>query len=182
MNINGTGTIDDALGRPTPLDRARFVARQKQIYEHMYPETIHGANLNIPQSRHADGLEERPPSFAALVAASTSWSRRTIQRAARIGARIDISLMDALADTPIARRTRDLEQISDMETDEQQELLRRLRDAEQPPSTLSALMANPDAPAPTPSNLDHLKRIWRNSSRAERDEFREWLADPDAGS
>ncbi|MCY4503112.1 MAG: hypothetical protein OXE57_16295 [Alphaproteobacteria bacterium] len=173
---------DNVFTSLTPLGRARYLAREKQVYERCYPETIHGANLNIPQSRNTDGLEEPPPSFVALAAASTPWSRRTIQRAARIGARIDISLMDALADTPIARRTRDLEQISDMDTDEQQELLSRLRGAEQPPSTLSALMPNPHAPLPTPSNLDRLKLIWRRSSRAERDEFREWLADPDAGS
>ena len=69
-----------------------------------------------------------------------------------------------------------------MDADDQQQLLRCLQGAAQPPATLSALMANPDAPAPTPSNLDRLKHIWHQSSRAERDEFREWLADPDAGS
>ncbi len=173
---------DDVFSSLTPLGRARYLAREKQVYERCYPETKHGAHLSIPQFLREITATERPPSFVALAAASTPWSRSTIQRAARIGARIDISLMDALADTPIARRTRDLEQIADVEADEQQLLLRCLRGADQPPPSLSALMANPDASAPTPSNLDRLKRIWRNSSLAERDEFREWLADPDAES
>ena len=171
---------DDAFSSLTPLGRARYLAREKQVYEHCYPETKQGAHLSIPQFLREIAATERPPSFVALAAASTPWSRRTVQRAARIGARIDIQLMDALADTPIARRTRDLEQIADMDADDQQQLLRCLQGAAQPPATLSALIANPDAPAPTPSNLDRLKYIWRQSSRVERDEFREWLADPDA--
>ena len=173
---------DDVFTSLTPLGRARYLAKEKQVYEHCYPETKRGAHLSIPQFLREIAATERPPSFAAVAAASTPWSMRTIQRAARIGARIEISLLDALANTPIARRTRDLEQIADMDADDQQQLLRCLQEAAQPPATLSALMANPDAPAPTPSNLDRFKRIWRNSSRAERDEFREWLADPDAGS
>lgn len=113
------------------------------------------------------------PGQTALDRLRLSLQRR---RAARIRARIDTALLDALADTPIARRETDLQRIADMDSDEQQELLMRLQDAEQPPSSLSALMPRREAEPSLPGNVDALKRIWRKSSRAEHREFREYLA------
>ena len=169
----------DVLNRPTPLARARFLASEKREYERVYPETKHGASISSPLLRRAQSDDDRVPSFVEAAAASTGWSRRTIQRAARIGARIDTALLDALADTPLARRTRDLEQIADMDADEQQELLKRLQDAEQSPNSLSALMPRREAEPSLLGNVEALKRIWGKSSRAERREFRKWLAEPD---
>ncbi len=112
------------------------------------------------------------PGLTALDRLRLSLQR---ERATRNRARIDTALLDALADTPIARRETDLQRIADMDADEQQELLKHLQDAEQAPGSLSALMPRREA-APSPSNnVEALKRIWRKSSRSERREFREWL-------
>ncbi len=112
------------------------------------------------------------PGLTALDRLRLSLQR---ERVARIGARIDTALLDALAGTPIARRETDLQRIADMDADEQQELLRCLQAAKQPPATLSSLLSDRDALAPAPSNVEAFKRIWRKSSRSERREFREWL-------
>ena len=117
------------------------------------------------------------PGQTALDRLRLSLQRKRI---ASIRARIDTALLDALADTPIARRETDLQRIADMDADEQQELLMRLQGAEQPPSSLSALMPRRAAEPSLPANVDALKRIWRKSSRAERREFRDWLTEPDA--
>ena len=199
MTLNKPRPTDDVLRRHSPLERAQFVARQKQIYEHRYPETKHGANLSIPKSQRKQATAERPPSFVAFVAASTSWSRRTIQRAARIGNRIDQTLQEQLALTPIATRTRDLERIADMDADEQQDLLQRLQDAERPPVSLAALTTDPYRPSSPPkTSLDKLRGIWAKTStsnrrqflediltaasEADRKQFREWLTDQEASS
>ena len=112
------------------------------------------------------------PGLTALDRLRLSLQR---ERATRNRARIDTALLDALADTPIGSRETDLQRIADMEADEQQELLRYLQAAEQPPATLSSLLSGRDALEPAPSNVEAFKRIWRKSSRAERQQFREWL-------
>ncbi len=117
------------------------------------------------------------PGLTALDRLRLSLQR---ERATRNRARIDTALLDALADTPIGSRETDLQRIADMDADEQQELLRCLQAAKQPPATLSSLLSDREALAPAPGNVEAFKRIWRKSSRSERREFREWLAEPDA--
>ncbi len=191
--------IDENLFRAElkPLDRCRFLAKRKEIYERLHPETRHGANLVSPRWRHLrNSPSERPLSFVEDTTASTPWSSRTIQRSTRIGERLSPALQAALSDTPIARRTRDLETIADMQPDKQQDVLQRLETAPQPPTSLSALMNDPHRPSsPRKTDLDRLtalwsktsashrrqflEYLWNEASEAERDEFREWLAEPD---
>lgn len=170
--------IDENLCRAelTQLDRCRFMRTRKEIYERLHPETKHGAHLKLPPWQHWEGdaspSPERAPSFVENTAASTPWSPRTIARYARIGDSLSPELMDALSGTPIARRTRDLEDIADMDADKQQELLKRLQDAERPPVSLSAVMTNPYRPSSPPkSDLDRLKGIWAKAGRNDRREF-----------
>ncbi len=193
--------IDENLFRAElkPLDRCRFLARRKEIYERLHPETRHGAHLMSPSRRHsrngASPSTDRALSFVEDTTASTPWSSRTIQRSTRIGERLSPDLQAALAETPIARRTMDLERIADMKPDKQQDLLQRLQTAPQPPQSLSALMADPNRPSsPRKTDLDRLtalwsktaashrrqflEYLWNEASEAERDEFREWLAEP----
>ena len=197
--------IDENLCRAelSPLDRCRFLAKRKAIYERLHPETKHGAHLKLPPWQHEENSQSQPLgralSFVQDTAASTPWSPRTIARSTRIGERISPDLQASLADTPVARRTRDLETIADMKPDKQQELLQRLQTAPKPPPSLAALMTEPNRPSsPAKSNLDKLTALWSKTSAnhrrrfieyllnefsdAERDEFREWLADPDTGS
>ncbi|MCY4318035.1 MAG: ParB N-terminal domain-containing protein [Alphaproteobacteria bacterium] len=170
--------IDENLCRAelTQLDRCRFMRTRKEIYERLHPETKHGAHLKLPPWQHwkegASPLPERVPSFVDNTAASTPWSPRTIARYARIGDSLSPELMDALSGTPIARRTRDLEDIADMDAGKQQDLLMRLQDVERPPVSLAALTTNPCRPsAPPKSNLDRLSSIWAKASKSDRRQF-----------
>lgn len=195
--------IDENLFRAElkSLDRCRFLAKRKEIYERLHPETRHGAHLMSPRGRHSRNRvspsTERALSFVEDTTASTPWSPRTIQRSTRIGQRLLPELQAALSDTPIARRTKDLETIADMKPDKQQDLLQRLQTAPQPPQSLTALMNDPHrSSSPQKTNLDRLtalwsktsashrrqflEYLWNEASETERDEFREWLAEPDA--
>ncbi len=178
--------IDSALGRPAPLERARILAGRKEVYERRHPETKHGAHLKLPPWQHwkegASPLPERAPSFVEDSTASMPWSRRTIHRLVRIGSRIPPDLQTALAGTPIARRKTDLERIAGMKPDKQAQLLKRLRDAEQPPASLSALMTEGHRARRPPDNVEDLKRLWAKSSRAEREAIRAWITDQESCS
>ena len=174
--------IDENLCRAEliPVHKAHFFAIRKDLYEHLHPETKHGANLVSPNWRHGENTgaspSKRAPSFVEDTASSTPWSPRTIQRYTRIGERLDPDLREALASSPIGHRTQDLERIADMEPEEQRRLLDRLQSAEEPPGSLSALQKDPNAtPAPPPTNVDRLKKVWIRCSELERTEFREWL-------
>jgi len=173
--------IDENLCRAElrPVEKAHFFSTRKGIYEQLHPETKHGANLVSPNWRHEENTDESPseraPSFVDDTATSTPWSPRTIQRYTRIGERLDPELREALASTPIGDRTQDLERIADMEPDDQQKLLARLRSADEPPKSLSALQQDPATAAPRPGNVDRLKKLWTKSDEDERTEFREWL-------
>ncbi len=203
--------IDENLCRAelNAIDKAHFFARRKEIYLRLYPETRNGGdrksleyrnNIRWPNRPTDPGSPNlpasRPRPYAEDTAASTPWSPRVIRRYTRIGERLDPALREALAATPIGRRTRDLETIADMKLDKQQDLLQRLQTAPQPPQSLSALMADPHRPSsPRKTDLDRLTALWTKSSashrrqfleylwneasEAERDEFREWLAEPD---
>ena len=174
--------IDENLFRAElkPLDRCRFLAKRKEIYERLHPETRHGAHLMSPRWRHlqngASPPTERTLSFVEDTTASTPWSSRTIQRSTRIGERLSPDLQAALAETPIARRTVDLERIADMKPDKQQDLLQRLQTARQSPQSLSALMNDPHRPSsPARTNLDRLTALWSKTSASHRRQFLEYL-------
>ena len=200
--------IDENLCRAelNAIDKVHFFAQRKKIYQRLYPETKHGGDRKSLEYRNNikwqhlplddeghDIPKTRPPSFVEDTAASTPWSPRTIRLYTRIGERLDSTLRHALANTPIARRLRDLETIADMKPDKQQALLQRLQTAQRPPLSLSALMADPNRPSsPRKTNLDRLtalwtktaashrrqflEYLWNDASEAERDEFREWLS------
>ena len=173
--------IDENLCRAElrPIEKAHFFATRKGIYEHLHPETKHGANLVWPTWPHGENDEnlstDRAPSFVDNTATSTPWSPRSIRRYTRIGECLDPELREALASTPIGDRTQDLERIADMEPGEQRHLLDRLTAAEEPPRSLSALQKDPGTAAPRASNVERLKKIWTKSTEDERVEFQEWL-------
>ncbi len=176
--------IDENLYRAEldPFDRARFLAKRKQVYQRLYPETKAGGDrksleyLDNIKSQNSAFDSEPPPSFAEATASSTPFSPATIKRATRIGENIIPELQDALADTHIRKREGDLYRIADMEPEEQQQLLARLQSAETPPKSLAALQKDPVAtPPPPPTNVDRLKKVWIKCSELERTEFREWL-------
>ena len=183
--------IDENLCRAelNAIDKAHFFAKRKEIYLRLYPETRNGGdrksleyrnNIRWPNRPTDPGspnlLASRPRPYAEDTAASTPWSPRVIRRYTRIGERLDPDLREALSATPIGRRTKDLETIADMKSDKQQDLLQRLQITQQPPQSLSALMADPHRPSsPRKTNLDRLTALWSKTSASHRRQFLEYL-------
>ncbi|MYE01739.1 MAG: hypothetical protein F4Y03_10760 [Alphaproteobacteria bacterium] len=177
--------IDENLYRAEldPFDRMRFLGKRKEIYQRLYPETRRGAAPN-PLNSQDNGKrqtlafstsDERPKSFADHTAASTPFAPSTINRAVYIAEHIIPDLQDAIAATPIRKREGDLYRVACMDADEQQQLLTRLRGAEELPASLSVLQKNPATAAPRPGNVEGLKKLWTRSTEDERAEFQEWL-------
>ncbi len=164
------------------LDRARFMAKRKEIYQRLYPETRSGGdrkslgykeNIKRPSWPFDPDADVRPESFSDHTAARTPFSPRTIKRATYIGENILPEMQDALAETPIRKRQDDLYRIAGMTPDKQQGLLKRLQDAEEPPASLSALTKDPTSARL--GNVERLKKVWTRCSEDERVEFQEWL-------
>ena len=203
MTLNGTRHLSEEAfealvvrARLSQLDRARLIAKRREVYERLHEVSRRGGDRRSVATR-ARSISSRPQSFVAATAAITSIAPRTIQRLLHIGENILPELQDALAPTPLANRQEDLCRIASMTSDEQRVLMKRLQDAEQPPPSLAALITDPNKPSsPRKSNLDGLKALWSKTSAnhrrqfleylwneasdAEREGFREWLADPDA--
>lgn len=94
--------IDENLIRSdlTALERSEHLARRKELYEELYPETKREATLK--QNRNDNVSEREAPSFASDTAAKTGDSERTVQRATKIGTDITQEARDAIRETPVA--------------------------------------------------------------------------------
>ena len=187
--------IDENLMRAelNALDRGRFLARRKEIYERLYPETRRGGDR-----RSVDYQDQNagfaPRGFVAGTAAFTPFSSWTIRRAIRIGEKIAPKLRDELAMTAIAYREGDLYRISSMNDQEQETLLDELQTAEKEVQQLSDVYPRktpgeaPDGapeepssstsgadPSPEKTTLERLQTLWIAASDDEQQEFIAWL-------
>ncbi len=146
--------VDENLVRAelTPLDRGRFVARREELHKNLHPEVHQGGDRKSMEYQEKIKLRKSDfdfspsPTFLEETASKTGFSTTTVARAARIGKRILPDLQDALSQTPIAKREGDLYRLAGLSEAQQMRALERLREAEEPPETLSALMQKSDAP------------------------------------
>ena len=144
--------VDENLVRSelTPLDRGRFVAKREELRKTLHPEAGHGGDRKSLEYRDKIKSESldfdfSPPSFVEETAELTALSKGTVERARRIGKHILPELQDALENTPIARREGDLYRLAGLSQAQQRRALERLREAGEPPKTLSALLQKTDA-------------------------------------
>ncbi len=183
--------IDENLMRVelNPLDRGLFLARRKDIYERLYPETKRGGDRR--SSNYQDqNVDSSNPGFVAATSSFTPFSSYTIRRALRIGEKITDDLREELAMTPIAHREGDLFTISGMDADEQDALLQDLQSANYEVEALSDVYPRreqdrpPDEtppppagvePSPEKTTLERLQRLWIAASTEEQQEFIAWL-------
>ena len=186
--------IDENLMRAelNPLDRGVFLARRKEIYERLYPETRRGGDRRSSayQGQNDDGSHR---GFVAETASFTPFSPWTIRRALRIGEKITPELREEIAMTAIAYREGDLFTISGMDNDEQDRLLEDLQSAEQEVRALSDIhprrepeeeeppVEPPEAPepelegAPEKTVLERIQTIWFSATEEERQDIVAWL-------
>ena len=191
--------IDENLARLSALDRARFMAARKEIYERLHPETRHGgarsqvANLATCSGNEVPGDREQAanlPACSGSAAAAfaedtgrrTGLSPRTVRRAVRIGTELDPEPADALNGMPLADRQRDLERPAGMRPEEQRRIAEGVRTGGEPPKTLDKAVGRAGtggraARRGTSGNrrLAARRRAWRMANEAERGAFPDWI-------
>jgi ParB family chromosome partitioning protein len=101
--------IDENLLRHelTALDRARFLAERKRIYEEVFPQAKRGGDRRSDQAANLAVW-----SFAADAAEKTGLSERTIQRACELVARLSPEVMDRVRGTDLADNQAALESLA----------------------------------------------------------------------
>jgi ParB family chromosome partitioning protein len=116
--------IDENLCREnlTPAQMTAAVARRKQIYEALHPETAHGGDRR--SSRRTGNLKQNGTAkrFTKATAEATGRSERNIQRAARQGEKIGPEDLERLAGTSLDKVS-ELEALADLRPDERRTLI-----------------------------------------------------------
>ena len=180
------------------LDRGRFLAKRKEIYERLYPETKGGGDRRSEafqqqreQLSNGEPAGTVPKNFVAETSSITPFSSWTIRRAIRIGEKIEPELREELAMTPLAYREGDLVRISDLPSEEQFVLLDDLQSAEHEVNRLSDIYPRkPEQEAPeeggggaepapeTPPEktvLERVQALWIAASDEEQLEIVAWI-------
>ena len=124
--------IDENLMRAelTEFERAKLLARRKEIYEKLYPETRWGyASLeNLKQFRNTEilpGQNFGTRSFVAEVSEKLGVSGKTIYEYLEIGQRITGEVEDMIRGTELEDRKKDLLAISRLDPEEQKYVVKR---------------------------------------------------------
>jgi ParB-like chromosome segregation protein Spo0J len=128
-DLDGLGVelaqIDENIARHnlTGLEEAKAIARRKEIYELLHPETKAGiaqaAGSNRAQGKHVS--DKLSPTFSEDMAVKTGKSKRTVERMAEIGKNLDKAAAKTLANTPVANNKTILKQVSELPPDAQRE-------------------------------------------------------------
>lgn len=121
--------IDENLIRAklTELQKSQQLARRKEIYEELYPETRRGraGGLASGEARGTtaeSAVVQRQPSFATDTAAKTGQSERDVFVGLQIAADIAPDVQEALSGTPLTDRKTDLLNLSRLPHDEQRDV------------------------------------------------------------
>jgi hypothetical protein len=103
--------IDENLTRTglSALDEAEELARRKEIYLVLYPETGVGKRAGKPPRGNKN---ERIASFAEDAARKTGKTERTVQQRVAIAHNIPQDIRDAIRGTSICRKKKDLTTLS----------------------------------------------------------------------
>jgi ParB family transcriptional regulator, chromosome partitioning protein len=118
--------IDENLCRSnlTPAQTAAAIAKRKQIYEALYPQTAHGGDRK--SSRRIGDLKRRGTGkrFTKATAEATGRPERTIQRAARQGEKIGPEELERIANTSLDKSV-ELEALAARAPEERKALIDR---------------------------------------------------------
>ena len=119
-------TIDENLCREnlTPAQEAKAIARRKEIYEALNPETKRGAVGGGHDQSRQIGDSEKAARFTKTTAKATGRPERNIQRAARRGGKIGPQQLDRLAGTSLDKGV-ELDALADLPAQQQDALIER---------------------------------------------------------
>ena len=119
--------IDENLQRQelTVLERAEQLARRKNIYEEVYPQTKHGGD-RVSDEAKKQVAESATWSFNKDTAAKTKISERVIREDTQIANDIAPAVKDIIRDTDLADRKTDLLSISRLSPDHQMQVAQKI--------------------------------------------------------
>jgi ParB family transcriptional regulator, chromosome partitioning protein len=172
--------IDENLIRRelSALDRAVFLARRKEIYEALNPETKHGGKREKGKSQSFATWSGR---FTKATADKLGLSERSIQLAVR-RASLPAEIREAIATHPISDSGSELDKLIAAPLDRQRAVVAALTRAEKPARNVSAALAEVAGPsttsraAETQRQLAALLGAWRKANNAARGQFLDYLA------
>jgi ParB-like chromosome segregation protein Spo0J len=116
--------LDENLVRNegTELERATWLAREKEIYEILHPETKQAVGAELAKKRWNKENASDKMSFASEVAQKTGKDKRTIERSVKIGKELE-PFKDKLASTPIADNQKELLALARTPHEEREQLV-----------------------------------------------------------
>ena len=119
--------IDENLQRQelTVLERAEQLARRKNIYEEVYPQTKHGGDRKSDEAKN-QVAESATWSFNKDTAAKTGISERAVRVNFQIANDIAPAVKDIIRDTDLADRKTDLLSISRLSPDHQMQVAQKI--------------------------------------------------------
>ncbi|MEE8657703.1 ParB domain-containing protein [Acetobacteraceae bacterium EV16G] len=174
--------IDENLFRRdlSALDRATFLARRKEVYQELHPETRAGGDRRSKQMRKVehqatddddqmDKVDHLIPSFSDVTADRLGLSRRTIDRAIVLHKAILPDVREKIASTWLADSGAQLDMLAKQMPENQ----RRIADliVEQGiRATVADIMRQLEEkpPAPKPGKMEVFLGLWRKCSARER--------------
>lgn len=174
--------IDENLMRRelTPLDRATFLAKRKEVYEALHPETKHGGERAEGQVAKFCDLAQR---FTADIADKLDVSERSVQLAIARHKRIAPDVRERIATTWLARKGAMLDAIAKQEPAMQRAIVSQLLAAEDAPRSvrealdrINGVSAPPEKPEDERA-YDALVKAWERAGQRVRDRFVDFLAE-----
>ncbi len=174
--------IDENLARAelTALDRARFLAARKAVYERLFPEACNGGDrksIEFAEKNRMENISIR--SFADDASAKMGLTSRAVRRAVAIGEGIDDEAAEALAGTALADREGDLHRLSKLSRARQRVVagvcasMPGSATLDKALSAIDGKAASGRARSSEAAQLEALRRAWRKACPEARRRFRD---------
>jgi ParB family chromosome partitioning protein len=120
--------IDENIQRSalTALETCKALARRKEIYEALHPETRPVTKRGGPGRGKKTSDKMSPVSFTKDTAAKVGKHHRTVQRMVEIGDGLDDQAAKLLAATSVANQQNELKKLSKLPSDTQRQVAEKL--------------------------------------------------------
>lgn len=168
--------IDENICRRelSPLDRATFLARRKEVYEELHPETKHGGDRKSDQ---VDNLVHLIPSFTEATAQKLGLDARTIRRSVARYTSIMTDVREKIANTWIAASGAQLDALARETPDMQRRIAQFIAQwpaVKNVSEIIRQIKGKPKKSPPT--MLEKLMDLWGKADSATRMRFQEYIA------
>lgn len=171
--------IDENLIRHelTALDRARFLAERKRIYEALNPGAKHGGDRRSDQAANLATW-----SFSADIAEKTGLSERTVQRAVALAEALSPEVVAQVRHTPLASNQAALETLAKHPAQRQEAAVALMLAPENPAKSVNDAFDRLDGRVVKPATEKHLSKsidLWGRMNAKDRAGLLDFLANAD---